>query len=64
MNQIPTALTNCQSFLQEDTAVLQKGEELQRTALDATAPSPHSGDKEATERDSKLHYNTSPMQEK
>lgn len=64
MNQIPTALTNCQSFLQEDTTVLEKGEVLQRTAPDAKDPFPHSGDKKAAEMDSKLHYNTSPIQEK
>lgn len=64
MNEIPTALTNCQSFLQEDTAVLEEGEVLKRTTLDARRPFPHSRDKEATEMDSKLHYNTSPIQEK
>lgn len=64
MNQIPTALTNRQSFLQEDTAVLEEGEVLQRTALDAKGPFPHSADKEATEMDSKLPYNTSLIQEK
>lgn len=64
MNQIPTALTNCQSFLQEDTAVLEKGEVFKRTALDGRGPFPYSGDKEATEMASKQHYNTSPIQEK
>lgn len=41
MNQIPAALTNCQSFLQEDTAVLEKGQVLKTTALDAGGPFPH-----------------------
>lgn len=64
MNQIPTALKNCQSFLQEDTAVLEKRKVPGRTAQDTRGPFPHSGDKGATEMDSKLHYNTSPIQEK
>lgn len=64
MNQIPTALINCQSFLQEDTVVLEKGKVPGETAQDARGPFPHSGDKEATEMDSKLHYNTSSIQEK
>lgn len=50
MNQNPAALTNCQSFLQEDSGVLEKGEVLKRTALDARGPFPHSGDKKARDR--------------
>lgn len=38
MNQIPAALTNCQSFLQEDTAILEKGQVLKTTALDSGGP--------------------------
>lgn len=43
MNQIPAGLTNCQSFLQEDTAVLEKGQVLKTTGLDAGGPFPHPG---------------------
>lgn len=64
INQIPAALTNCQSFLREDTTVLEKGQVLKTTALDARGPFHIHGDKEAMEMDSKLYYSTSPIQEK
>lgn len=64
MNPIPTALTNVSHFSKMTLLSLEKGEVLQRTALNARGPFPHSGDKEATEMVSKLHYNTSPIQEK
>lgn len=62
MNQIPAALMYCQSFLKEDTAVLEEGQKLKTTVLYAKDPSPQAGDKEATGMDSTLHHNTSPIQ--
>lgn len=62
MNQIRAALANCQSFLQDDIAVLEKGQVLKTTTVDAGSPLPCPGDAKATKMDSKLHYNTFPIQ--
>lgn len=43
MKQIPAALMYCQSYLQEDTAVLEEGQKLKTTVLYAKDPSPHAG---------------------